>query len=329
MEYIIVTDESIYGNMYEVMFNDIHSVRKCYFVNKYIEENNYFKYYILKNLYRNKINKYLKGKFERVLHPNYMLKKVVDRCHEKVCVIFVNASLQKVYSYDNLKKIKRMKEGIFFVLLFVDPISQIQSRKALELSKTDIFDLVYTYSYEDALKYNMKFIQTPYSKIYSDISVENKCIYFCGSEKGRKNTLIDIAKYLKKEKMMYHFDVFGKKNEKNDYFEIKSTRGIPYNLVLSSTLKNSCILDIVQEEGNVENSGLSLRAIEAFVYGRTLITNNPDIMRFRFYNPKSMHYIKDCNDIKNEWIMEECTNTYNEELSPLHFIFDIEKTLMI
>lgn len=186
---------------------------------------------------------------------------------------------------------------------------------------------MYTYSKPDAEKYGYLYYPTPYSKINNLPQNTIKGIYFCGSEKGRTELLKDIAVQCKKLGVTYNFDVEGNPDNSNKYFQIREGNIKKYTDVVKKTINYNCILDLTQKSLDGSKPGLSLRVYEALVYDRVLITNNPLIKEFKYYNPKTMHYIKSASEIKKEWVINKVKNNYNGQFSPLNFAKDIEKRL--
>lgn len=242
-------------------------------------------------------------------------------------MIFNNSSVNKYYNEYTLKSIREKYPNVKFVLYFVDSVFQCKNTNAVKLAKTGIFDLVYTYSKPDAEKYGYLYYPTPYSKINNLPQNTIKGIYFCGSEKGRTELLKDIAVQCKKLGVTYNFDVEGNPDNSNKYFQIREGNIKKYTDVVKKTINYNCILDLTQKSLDGSKPGLSLRVYEALVYDRVLITNNPLIKEFKYYNPKTMHYIKSASEIKKEWVINKVKNNYNGQFSPLNFAKDIEKRL--
>lgn len=330
MKFLIVTEETVYSGIFSVMFDEIIYSKQADIVNQYLEENNFIRKHILDILYKNKINKYLKGCFEPLLKPKLSLVESLKKYkNEDVTVIFTNASLQKVYSENTLLKIKKQFPKIKYVLLLVDSAFQPQAKKSIQLAQKNIFDLVYTYNKDDAEKYGYLYWQTPYSSLAEAkkiIPIEG--VYFCGSDKGRAEFLDRIAGVLIKNNIKYNFSIFGNKKVNYKNITVSPMKLRKYEDVLKETLKYNCILDIVQES-NGEKCGLSLRAYEAVVYNRILITNNSCIKDFPYYDDSYMHFIRNENDIKKEWFTQKVASNYSGELSPTLFIDNIENKLKI
>lgn len=331
MKYIIVCEEGIYSSMFKVLFNDLIVEEGNIFVDKRLDENNSARQFLFKVLYNRRVNKYLKNHFEPVLKPKFSLIVALRKLKgQPTCVIFNNACFTKHKEYYNeysLKRIKKMFPNTKFVLYFVDSVFQPIAEDAVKLVNRGLFDLVYTYSKFDAKKYGYRFSPTPYSKISNIPSKQTKGVFFCGSEKGRTALLGSVAKRLVELNISYRFDVSGDPQHSNKYFEVTTGQEVKYEDVVKNTLQYSCVLDLIQDSLDGTLPGLSLRVYEAFVYGKALITNNPLIKTFEYYDPNYMHYIKDVSEIQADWIQSPLTSKYCGQLSPLNLARDIENNL--
>ena len=328
MKWCVVAEETIYSEMFEVLFWEAIKEKEVVFLKQYMAETG-IRNRLLDLLYKNKINQYLKSCFEPVLKPKYTLEKFLKENQDlEKTVIFFNGSLQKFYTEERLKRLKKAYPGTHFVLLYVDPLSQKHTFRAQRLQQAEVFDLIYTFDSEDAEKKGFLYCQTPYSRL-TDLPAEKikKRIYFCGSEKGRADILEAVAKRLEELKLDYQFDVYGKEKKQSAH---KITYGLTnykkYREILSDTLKHQGILDIVQTK-NPGQAGLSLRVYEATVYDRILLTNNPNIKNYPLYNPKTMHYFSKPEEIQSAWFDTVCENFYQGELSPVHFLEEIQRQL--
>lgn len=330
MKYIIISEESNYSSMFKVLFNDLCIKKDNVFLDKYFYQRNKLYLFLMRALYKKEINKYLKSKFEFILRPDFSLIRAIKKYNrENICVIFNNSSVNKYYNEYTLKNIRNKYPNVKFVLYFVDSVFQCKNSNAVKLAKTGIFDLVYTYSKPDAEKYGYLYYPTPYSKMNNFSQNTIKGIYFCGTEKGRTVLLKNIAAQCKKLGVTYNFDVEGNPDNSNKYFKIREGNIKKYVDVVKDTISYNCILDLTQKSLDGSKPGLSLRVYEALVYDRVLITNNPLIKEFKYYNPKTMHYIENAGDIKKEWVADRVKNNYHNQFSPLNFAKDIEKRLKL
>lgn len=327
--YIVVSENGLYIDMFHVLFNDLLAVPENQFITTYWEDTGKIKNKVFSLLYKNKVNNVFNNSFEKIIRPQYSLERAIEAVSNKnPCVIFNNASLKMFYNIDNLKRIKRKFPNTKFVLYFLDSVFQPTAKRAFEFSKSGIFDLVYTYSKQDAERYNMIYYPTPYSKLINARVPSKKGIYFCGGDKGRLEELKRIARKLKDENIKYKFVVMGDEDKSNEYFRVNNTMdALPYSEVLNDSLNYNCILDLVQESAEGSYPGYSLRVYEALVYDRVLVTNNPRIFEFKYYNPDSMHYIETVEDFDELWLNSNVENNYNNQFSPIYLAEDIEQKL--
>lgn len=327
MKFIIVSEDTDYSPMFKVLFNDIFKYNKGIFISSPFNDKSKIKLFLFKVLYKKEINKYLNSKFEAIIRPKFKLLEEIENNKSKpTVVVFNNTSINKYYNKYTLLKVKERYPYVKFVLYFVDPVFQCIDSDAFKLASSNIFDLVYTYSKPDAQKYNFIYYPTPYSKIIDEPKNYIKGVFFCGNEKGRTELLKKVAVKLKSFNIPYNFYVEGEPEHSNRYFKVNNEEVKKYDEVIKATLNYSCILDLTQKSS--KKSGLSLRAYEALVYNRILITNNPLIKEFKYYDPITMHYISNVSEIKKSWITMQLKNKIiNNPFSPINFIKDVEQKL--
>lgn len=326
MKLVVVTEETIYSGIFEVIFSDLLD-NGGKILTRYLNEGNIIRKGLFHLLYKNKVNDHLKGRFEKILKPRYSLIETLDSFEgESTIVLFVNASLQKFYNCDNLLRIKSKYKSASFVLLFVDAVFQPQAQRAFMLSKQkNLFDLIYTFDVNDAEKYGFNFCTMPYSKL-NVVSKKGEGIYFCGSEKGRADFLNKVYLRLQEIGIPVDFEVFGNKESSKYAFQIKTNGLKPYREIVAKLQEFNCVLDVVQG-GREEQTGLSLRVYEALVYDKVLITNNRNIFGFPLYNPQFMHYIESPSEIQAKWLKVQAEYNYSGQLSPMNLFHELEERL--
>ena len=277
-------------------------------------------------LSRRKIQKYMGRLLQRKLLANTILEKYLKKCKIENCkptIIFLNTLFTEVrYPSDALKYLKR-KYDAFFVLYYIDTVERSVSKYANYLREQGVFDVVFTFDNADAVKYHLRFWQTPYSVMNE--KQDNKIdLYFCGVDKDRFAIIDAISKI---KTLNFAMDLI--QTDKNITYEddrvsIHTVDEIlPYETVLGKTLLANCILEIVRP-GQI---GFTLRAFEAVVYNKKLLTNNEYIKEFKFYNSAYMKIFKSVEDIDWNWVKEKSTVNYyyNGEFSPIRFIEEIKR----
>ena len=111
--------------------------------------------------------------------------------------------------------------------------------------------------------------------------------------------------------------------------DVRTGDGITYNQrlayqdVVVQTLRSGCILEIL----NPGQHGNTLRYKEAVVYGRRLVSNNPDILTSQYYDPRYMQYFERPEDIDMQWLLadERASYPYEGEYSPMTMIRMMEE----
>jgi eps5K len=189
------------------------------------------------------------------------------------------------------KKTKNTKE-IFWIW------NKIDYRHINELKR--ISKNVWTFDKIEAentkIKYSSQFYWRKKEEINED---EIYDLYFIGQNKGREQRIFELKKKFnnfkfkiiiilnkyRKEGIKYFFK---KKASKLNY----SLKNIPYECVVEDIKKSKIILELTKKE----QSGLTLRALEALFFEKKLITDNENIKEYDFYNSNNIFILKN-NDI--------------------------------
>lgn len=144
----------------------------------------------------------------------------------------------------------------------------------------------WTFDLNDANKFNMKFNDTyyfPKTECLDEIKPEYDLFYIGLNKRGREKLLIKIANYCENNNLKYKIHLVGSNNTKF------SNKSLSYNEIIRCINNSRAILDL-----NVENqSGMTLRPLEAIFYNKLLITNNSNIVSYRAYIKENTMIIKD------------------------------------
>lgn len=155
---------------------------------------------------------------------------------------------------------------------------------------------VWTFDKQDALNYEMNFNDTYYFKsLPSRFENKNKNlsndVFYIGVNKvGR----IEILNKLK--------EIFNKLNIKHKLLLIKSpnstnklnysySKPLDYIEILKNINNSRVILDL----NSANQTGLTLRPMESIFFKKKLITNNKNIINYKFYNKKNIFIIGEDN----------------------------------
>lgn len=314
--FYLIKEESPYNDMIDIMFRDVN-------INEFTEKrhSSLFKFF-LKNKIQDNIGWIINPIISRLFGLYKYIKKIDNQ--DQKYFIFLNSSfIESRFPKFAMQYYKGLRPNIKFILLYIDIISDPVSSHANKLREYGLFDAVYTVDKNDASKYGINFIRTPYS---FDPNIKNlgkkSTLYFCGATKDRGRLIQEIIDRAEANSVEYEFEIRCHECEKK-YFEKQDgvnllNNFISYKILLNNTIQSSCILDLVQKG----QSALTLRPYEAVVYNKKLLTNNKAIMDFEFYNAKYMQYFEKVDDIDWDWVKreEKINYEYNGDFSPKCFV---------
>lgn len=155
------------------------------------------------------------------------------------------------------------------------------------------FDEVYSFEKEDCIKYNLKFIT---NFIYKESKLNptrifKYDIFNISSKDNRFNIISKIANELSNKGISFKIIIYDKKNKtKNANIEFISEY-IQIDQVNEFVNDSKFLLDIHRKEQN----GLTFRVFESLGLQKKLITTNPNIAHYDFYNPKNILIIDETN----------------------------------
>ena len=240
-------------------------------------------------------------------------------------VLVTNNVLPSVKDYINLYR-KKGKKVSLFVVDAMDADSFIM-KTARPLILNMKFDHIYTFEPADVKKYGFEYLGFGgyYSKKNIDIPLTTKYdLVFAGGVKGgRQEAIVELHNFLVKTACNFYFELNSKPFFEGEH--VKYHYGwIPYEDFLKTELEGNCILEIVQRG----QTGPTLRYFEAICYNKKLLTNNPYITEFPFYNPQWMKIFNSPEDIDVSWLIKKdnIDYGYNEEFSPKRMIDKLYQT---
>lgn len=180
-------------------------------------------------------------------------------------------------------------------------------------------DYVFSFDPEDCKRYGFEFFDI-YSKMeHAEEPVVNDLFYIGSCRTMSRLELVQGVYDRIGKKAKCDFRMIGVAEE-----DKKSADGITYNQplgypdVIKETLKSRCILEIM----NPGQHGNTLRYKEAVCYNKKLLSNNPDILTSKYYNPKWLQYFEKPEDIDVEWLLNGETPDYGYEgeYSPVNLL---------
>jgi hypothetical protein len=240
-------------------------------------------------------------------------------------VLIIDSALRDIDDslLQNLKS-----KGAIIDLYLINSINA-KSPRLLEIKQrigSNNWHQIYTFDPVDAQEYGFKFRGFDYyskQKIDIPTNPENDA-YFVGGIKGNREGLVNsLYKAITEHGGKCNFDVMVYKSQNPDM--VKGIHYIwgnwqPYSMVLDAIANSNTIIEILQDG----QSGASLRYFEAVCYNKKLLTNNPHIKEFPFYDERYMKIFSNISDIDYDWICkrEPIDYHYNGEFSPQKLIND-------
>lgn len=271
--------------------------------------------YIYYNLIRNKRNPFLL----RLLFPFFSLTRQLTVSDEGV-IIYFNSGFKTEYNGEYVTRLKKKYPGYRHVLYIVDPTAIFSYEENRDI--IDSMDLVYCINEKDSKEKGCFYFPLIYSKNNTEQAVslgkeESYDLYYLGSGDDRTQILRRISEVCNSSGIESNLIVLSGFNKKEDGIifikdSIKSDENI------QNIVKADCILELMHD-GFVNPTQ---RYAEAVAYNKKLLTNNPNIINFEFYNSEFMKVFNDVDDGIVSFIKAKKTIDYgyNGEFSPIKFV---------
>ena len=239
-------------------------------------------------------------------------------------LMLIDGALNNV-ELSELKMCKRLNPSLRIYLYLINSMeaqSPIMRNVRPKISMFE-WDSIYTFDPSDAQKYNFKYLGFNYfSSHYIDSShISDSDAFFVGGLKGSRTEMIySLYRRIKSQDVKCDFLLVPIEDKNVDHLPniVYFSRWCPYEEVLQHVQKTNCIIEIVQQR----QCGATLRYFEAVSMNKKLLTNNPHIVKFPFYNPNWMKIFNTIDDIDIDWLKhkEPIDYNYKGEFSPIHLI---------
>lgn len=121
--------------------------------------------------------------------------------------------------------------------------------------------------------------------------------FFVGADKGRGTLLKEIATQLMMFGFKSKFIVISKNIENKDRILLYQKESFDYNEYVKMLENSKCVVEVLQEG----QCGVTIRAIEALMFEKKLITTNVDIINYDFYDSNNIFIwgINSVNELKD------------------------------
>lgn len=170
------------------------------------------------------------------------------------------------------------------------------------------FDRIVTYSKKDAEIYDINYIDSPCVKFDKKMENVDKDIHIRCIDAGRGEFIKGCYQWLSDNGVCCDFHIQSNKYcYQLDGFEYTQNRR-SYKETVSEECAANVLLEVLIPG---VNSGPTLRYKEAIMYGKKLLTNNPDAKQLPFYDPDNILVFDDIKQVDCSWIREKKKVKYN------------------
>jgi len=241
---------------------------------------------IKKEMYSVKINQYFNEIIEKIKHKKY-----------DYFLLIKGEATPKFF----LDFLKANNPGIKFIFYTYDSFKN--NSNGLEILSH--FDDKFTFDSQDAVRYQMSFRPLFFAQDYGDLNGSNKNfqydLAFIGTAHSDRYSISEKAKawcnahqlkmftfYYSPSKLLFKYRRVTDKNFKNfDYNKI-SFNSLSHHKIVDVYKNTKVILDI----NHPGQDGLTMRTFETLGAGRKLITTNPKIKKYPFYDSQNIYIIE-------------------------------------
>lgn len=181
-----------------------------------------------------------------------------------------------------------------------------------------LFHRVSTFDPVDAKIYEMDLVAQPFLEMDKYDSAREIDIYFIGSDKGRLSKLISIKESAIAQGLNCNFHITPNKRIVYSEEDIKhlNNLNISYAENINIARRSKCLLEIVQEN----QSGPTMRTMEAAFLGCKLITNRKSASQDVFYHPNNVLIIEEGGNYDFHGFMESEYISFENEINEVHSI---------
>lgn len=278
-----------------------------------------------------------------VINESYRYKNLLEKIENFFSKLFFNKNLKSIKAQNQLTMtLKNIPSNDFVIINRHDLLTTEQllilKNKTSNLfcilwdslqkiphqeNNLNVFDKVFSFDPQDCVENGFVKINNFYFVKDSKPSAPKYKISYLGTYDNRIGTLINFFEYFNNNNIpalgnlyIYKSELGKVKNvlpENIQFFH----QIIPFSKSYHMYDESEIILDLVHEN----QRGMSFRPFEALGLRKKLITNNPEVMKYDFYNPNNILYINTSEGISiPESFLENKYQDINEKIYEKYFI---------
>ncbi|MEQ7214439.1 lipopolysaccharide biosynthesis protein [Enterococcus asini] len=194
-----------------------------------------------------------------------------------------------------IKYVNKKYPNIRIIVWYSNPVKQEVSPTAYNKLNCELwsFDRQDTISY--SMKRNNQFIDTEKLRTVSDNPKYYSDLCFIGVDKNRLDTVLQIEKILLEKEMKPFIWIVNSRTNSSSNYDYKGR--LTYSEVINYEANSKSILDLNQKN----QTGMTLRPLEAAFLKVKLITNNSNVKKEPFYKPENVLIIDDVESFNNQF----------------------------
>lgn len=324
------------SNMYQRSYADIINSHNVQYLPEHLDQKkdydclptkfNKFTYLIYRIHNSKTINRFLKVPFKSIWFKHYIPEKFEK--NSKIIFLFFGRQLF-LTEYGYIDYLKKQYPNSKFVCFFQDLIKTHKNTDINQIKK--IFDFVISFDQKDSNEYKINYFPLVNSTAEIDLNsdFESSDIYFLGYAKDRLHDIISAYEALNALNLKCNFYVVDAKNDEIKHPDkINYISGMSYDDNLKHISKTKCLLELMQKEGR----GYTQRMMEAIMYDKLIITNNPSVNKAPFFNPSNILQFSDINNITSDPVFfhdfeRHADHKYKANISPTRLLEFIAENL--
>ncbi len=311
-EYIMAAPGSDYG---KAMWSDIGNVKNAILLNDAIKDNTPKLIRLLHHIHFSFwLNKKIDLPFQGAWKPFYSIESVSLHPNKKYCIIFTDISACRT----DIRYLEQLshKKNVTLAMIMVNTVDK---KERILKKRMQYFSMLFSFDKNDSEKYGAYYHPMNYSVDTSLCKSKVRYdVFFVGMAKARLPMLKAIYKKLRKSGVKALFYISGVDKTQMSRCGIRYNQWLSYSDVLQYTMQSNCLIEVV----DAEQSGITLRTMEAICYNKRLITNNRTIIDSPYFNSAYIKVFEKLSDIDVEFLKDRSPVDYHYQgdFSPIHLL---------
>ncbi|WP_133522261.1 MULTISPECIES: hypothetical protein [unclassified Buttiauxella] len=274
------------------------------------------------------INKLLPGQYLKKLHKKIHCAKKFSLIKNSDVIVCNGYSVFPFLDYVqtmHCKKILILRDSVDALTTKRRKLGQLAENQDYIETVKPIFDVIFSFDPQDSKTYGLTYIKQFVPFTWQQIQsanraphpIGNSCFYVGGYQTERVDLINKITPLLLKENCKTDFYLMDKYHHDSNYPANCKNMKLSYQENIEKLNQSRFVLEI----NKPDQTGLTLRSVEALVFNKKLITNNSAIKEQEFYHPsrvfifdgKNQHELKQFLHIEPVAATAEIASKYSAD----------------